>query len=150
MKPSTKIWKAYIFWLVISTLPWVILAFSVNKSWPVQNIIRFISASGAITILSTLSFGVWIGIKKRWIHILWGALAETLVLAFCYDLLMTMPPESQPSADIVAGAGIAIYFLPTLVLVAALIGLGALIGVTPKLLAPIIRASRKIIAQLGK
>jgi drug/metabolite transporter (DMT)-like permease len=83
---------------------------------------------GSVALLATLIYGGLLGRHRRWRDVGFATLAGTAALVVCYVVLMVSAPDPNNTNDIGAGAGLAIFGLPTLLLVGMLLGLGAAVG----------------------
>jgi hypothetical protein len=83
---------------------------------------------GAVAVLSTLRFGGRLGRRSHWRELGLAALAGTAELLFMYGVAMVVSPDPNNTNDIAAGAGVVILSVPTLLVVASLLGLGGLVG----------------------
>jgi hypothetical protein len=84
---------------------------------------------GTVSIVATLAYGSLLGRHGRWRDVAIATLFGTATLAVCYIALMaTTAPDPTNTSDIGTGAGLVILGLPALLLVAALLGLGGVVG----------------------
>jgi hypothetical protein len=83
---------------------------------------------GAVAVLSTLFFGGRLGRRSQWRELGLAALAGTAELLFMYGVAMVVSPDPNNTNDQAAGIGVVIFSVPTLLIVASLLGLGGLFG----------------------
>jgi hypothetical protein len=127
-------------WLALSGLLWLVTV----ASWLIAGTVFLavgppggsttdivvVAGLAGLAVLVTLGWGALVARRRatRW---LWRAVAAgTTVQLFTYMTAMLAAPQSPGAADddISAGAGLVVLAIPTAVLIAALLWLGAAVG----------------------
>lgn len=120
-KPRTKLTYLYIVWSVVLAVPWIIVVSVVKPYWHANDIIHLLLVGLGVNIVSVLLFGYYLGSRQHIKDVLVASFIGTGVLAVCYDLLMVTQNPNDPNSDIEAGAGLAMFFLPTVVAIGILL-----------------------------
>jgi hypothetical protein len=87
-----------------------------------DNVLVRLAVVGGVCLATTPVLGFLLGRERRWLQTVWAAVIGTGLLTAWYVGLF-LADQSDPSADNEAGAGVAIFALPTF---AALLGLLAM------------------------
>ena len=123
-------------WLAVALVSWLILL----GSWaPVLLVLAHadrLTTSGkqlvvllaCVSVLSTVGFGLVLAQRRRWAEVVIAAVLGTGVLAVWYVVAMLANPQPDGAEDIAAGAGLAIFALPALLVVLAMLAAGCLAG----------------------
>jgi len=115
-------------WLVLFGLWAPVVAVLALNEVSVRVFLALGAPLGAVAVLSTLLFGGRLGRRGHWRELGLAALAGTAELLFLYGVAMVVSPDPNNTNDIAAGAGVVILSVPTLLVVASLLGLGGLVG----------------------
>ena len=99
---------------------------------------------GALAVLACICWGLVLGLLRRWRWILVSAAAGTAVLLGWYVAVMLSTNLNDPLVDNEAGAGIAIFSVPTLVSVGLLLSVGGGLGSTYRRLKTRQRATKSV------
>lgn len=80
-------------------------------------------------MVASVAWGALLGYRKMWLHLLISALCGTGVLLFgCAVVMIATASPDDTTVDNAAGAGVAIFSVPTLITVGALLFLGGGLG----------------------
>jgi Protein of unknown function (DUF2510) len=82
---------------------------------------------GGLSLIGTLVLGFALGRTRRWHDFGLAVAVGTVAMMLCYGVAMLSIPDPDNSNDIAAGAGIATFVVPTALVLAVVLGIGALL-----------------------
>jgi ABC-type Na+ efflux pump permease subunit len=130
-RPTWPLWVVFVHcaWLAGLTMWLAVLIAVADKIGPDGHLSHTVGgivvALAALGMLTTIWFGGWLAAQRRWTQLLIAPVLGCCALVFWYVIAFSILQPNDPQADNEAGAGVAILGVPTFVLIAALLGLGA-------------------------